>query len=188
MKLLTRLAVPTIVWASMNCFSCLVRATWILSRITRSWRSLPPWSRRGSPPRMPKAPWYKSAELTWRPDSLHPPDNTKQEGLTMQCGFFHTPYNLPHRTAREMFDWCSMLAPFCDLAGSTAFIIGERSTLAWETIPYPAIIIGAAAPLTGNIRFAPLAHPLPSHTPASLAIRIGWLSRVLQGRYFLGVA
>ncbi|MDD2126954.1 LLM class flavin-dependent oxidoreductase [Pseudomonas monteilii] len=106
----------------------------------------------------------------------------------MQAGFFHTPYNLPTRTARQMFDWSLKLAQVCDEAGFADFMIGEHSTLAWENIPCPEIIIGAAAPLTKNIRFAPMAHLLPYHNPASLAIQVGWLSQILEGRYFLGVA
>lgn len=51
----------------------------------------------------------------------------------MQCGFFHTPYNLPHRTARQMFDWSLKMAQVCDEAGFTDFMIGEHSTLAWRT-------------------------------------------------------
>lgn len=106
----------------------------------------------------------------------------------MQCGFFHTPYNLPTRTPRQMFDWSLKLAQVCDQAGFADFMIGEHYTLAWENIPCPEIIIGAAAPLTERIRFAPMAHLLPYHHPARLAIQVGWLSKVLEGRYFLGVA
>ncbi len=106
----------------------------------------------------------------------------------MKCGFFHTPYNLPHRTARQVFDWSMKLAQLTDQAGYADFMIGEHHTLAWENIPCPEIIIGAAAALTKNIRFAPMAHLIPYHNPATLAIQIGWLSQVLEGRYFLGVA
>ena len=106
----------------------------------------------------------------------------------MQCGFFHTPYNKPDRTAKQMFDWSLDLAQVTDQAGYADFMIGEHSTLAWENIPAPEIVIGAAATVTENIRFAPMAHLLPYHNPATLAIQIGWLSQVLEGRYFLGVA
>lgn len=106
----------------------------------------------------------------------------------MKCGFFHTPYNQPTRTARQVFDWSMELAEVTDQAGYTDFMIGEHYTLAWENIPSPEIIIGAAAARTKNIRFAPMAHLLPYHNPATLAIKIGWLSQVLEGRYFLGVA
>jgi alkanesulfonate monooxygenase SsuD/methylene tetrahydromethanopterin reductase-like flavin-dependent oxidoreductase (luciferase family) len=80
------------------------------------------------------------------------------------------------------------LAMLTDEAGYADFMIGEHYTLAWENIPCPEIIIGAAARLTKNIRFAPMAHLLPYHNPATLATHVGWLSQVLQGRYFLGVA
>lgn len=106
----------------------------------------------------------------------------------MKTGFFHTPYVLPRRTAREVFDWSLRLAVVTDEAGYADFMIGEHSTLAWENIPCPEIIIGAAAALTKNIRFAPMAHLLPYHNPATLATQVGWLSQVLEGRYFLGVA
>ncbi|GAB3629933.1 luciferase [Pandoraea terrae] len=106
----------------------------------------------------------------------------------MKCGIFHTPYILPKRTAREVFDWSLQLAVVADQEGFADFMIGEHYTLAWENIPCPDIVIGAAAPLTKNIRFAPMAHLLPYHKPATLASRVGWLSQVLEGRYFLGVA
>ena len=37
----------------------------------------------------------------------------------MQCGIFHTPYNRPTRTPREMFDWSMQLAVETDQAGFT---------------------------------------------------------------------
>ncbi|SFV02712.1 LLM class flavin-dependent oxidoreductase [Pseudoduganella namucuonensis] len=106
----------------------------------------------------------------------------------MKTGFFHTPYILPKRTARQVFDWSMELAMLTDEAGYADFMIGEHYTLAWENIPCPEIIIGAAARLTKRIRFAPMAHLLPYHNPATLATQVGWLSQVLEGRYFLGVA
>jgi 2,5-diketocamphane 1,2-monooxygenase len=106
----------------------------------------------------------------------------------MQCGIFHTPYNPPGRTARQVFDWSLDIARVADEAGFADFMIGEHYTLAWENIPFPEAIIAAAAQSTKRIRFAPMAHLLPYHDPATLAIRVGWLSQVLEGRYFLGVA
>ena len=106
----------------------------------------------------------------------------------MECGFFHTPYILPHRTAKQVFDWSLKLAEVCDQAGFADFMIGEHYTLAWENIPAPEIVIGAAAQITKNIRFAPMAHLLPYHNPATLAAHVGWLSQILEGRYFFGVA
>lgn len=106
----------------------------------------------------------------------------------MKCGIFLTPYNPPSRTPRQVFDWSLDIARIADEAGFADFMIGEHYTLAWENIPLPEAIIGAAAQTTKQIRFAPMAHLLPYHDPATLAIRIGWLSQVMEGRYFLGVA
>ncbi|QEH79238.1 LLM class flavin-dependent oxidoreductase [Sphingomonas sp. C8-2] len=106
----------------------------------------------------------------------------------MKCGIFLTPYNPPSRTPRQVFDWSLDIAHIADAAGYADFMIGEHYTLAWENIPMPEAIMAAAAQGTKQIRFAPMAHLLPYHDPATLAIRIGWLSQVLEGRYFLGVA
>lgn len=106
----------------------------------------------------------------------------------MKSGIFHVPYNEPHRTPRQLMDWSIDVAKVCDEAGMDDFMIGEHASQAWEAIPNPELVIAAAALQTKRIRFAPMAHLLPYHNPASLAIQVGWLSRVLEGRYFLGVA
>jgi alkanesulfonate monooxygenase SsuD/methylene tetrahydromethanopterin reductase-like flavin-dependent oxidoreductase (luciferase family) len=80
------------------------------------------------------------------------------------------------------------IARICDESGYADFMIGEHYTLGWENIPMPEAIIAACAQTTKTIRFAPMAHLLPYHDPGTLAIRIGWLSQVMEGRYFLGVA
>src|SRR5690606_36766645 len=54
-------------------------------------------------------------------------------------------------------------------------------------IPAPELIIAGAALQTKNIKLAPMAHILPHQRPARLATMIGWLSQVLEGRYFLGI-
>jgi alkanesulfonate monooxygenase SsuD/methylene tetrahydromethanopterin reductase-like flavin-dependent oxidoreductase (luciferase family) len=108
--------------------------------------------------------------------------------MAMQCGIFMTPYNPPSRTPRQVFDWAVGIARIADEAGYADFMIGEHYTLGWENIPMPEAIIAACAQTTQRIRFAPMAHLLPYHDPATLAIRIGWLSQVMEGRYFLGVA
>ncbi|MFM6828990.1 MAG: LLM class flavin-dependent oxidoreductase, partial [Novosphingobium sp.] len=108
--------------------------------------------------------------------------------MSMQCGIFMTPYNPPSRTPRQVFDWAVDIARIADEAGFADFMIGEHYTLGWENIPMPEAIIAACAQTTKRIRFAPMAHLLPYHDPATLAIRIGWLSQVMEGRYFLGVA
>jgi len=108
--------------------------------------------------------------------------------MALQCGIFMTPYNPPSRTPRQVFDWAVDIARIADEAGFTDFMIGEHYTLGWENIPMPEAIIAACAQITKKIRFAPMAHLLPYHDPATLAVRIGWLSQVMEGRYFLGVA
>lgn len=108
--------------------------------------------------------------------------------MGMQCGVFMTPYNPPSRTPRQVFDWAVDVARICDESGYSDFMIGEHYTLGWENIPMPEAIIAACARTTKQMRFAPMAHLLPYHDPATLAIRVGWLSQVMEGRYFLGVA
>ena len=102
--------------------------------------------------------------------------------MTMQCGVFMTPYNPPNRTPRQVFDWALDIARICDESGYADFMIGEHYTLGWENIPMPEAIIAACAQTTKQIRFAPMAHLLPYHDPATLAVRIGWLSQVMEGR------
>jgi alkanesulfonate monooxygenase SsuD/methylene tetrahydromethanopterin reductase-like flavin-dependent oxidoreductase (luciferase family) len=108
--------------------------------------------------------------------------------MLMQCGIFMTPYNPPSRTPRQVFDWAVDIARIADEAGFVDYMIGEHYTLGWENIPMPEAVIAACAQTTRNIRFAPMAHLLPYHDPATLAVRVGWLSQVMEGRYFLGVA
>jgi alkanesulfonate monooxygenase SsuD/methylene tetrahydromethanopterin reductase-like flavin-dependent oxidoreductase (luciferase family) len=110
-----------------------------------------------------------------------------QNGLNhMRSGIFHTPFMRPERTGRETFDWAIRLAVEADQAGFDDFMIGEHATQAWESIPNPEIVIGAAAGLTKRLRFAPMTHLLPLRDPASVAIMTGWLSQILEGRYFIG--
>ncbi|WP_190813214.1 LLM class flavin-dependent oxidoreductase [Saccharopolyspora pogona] len=105
----------------------------------------------------------------------------------MKSGIFHVPYMRPERTPREVFDYSVLIAREADQAGFSDFMIGEHATQAWESVPNPEIVIGACARETERIRFAPMAHLLGLHQPGSLAIQVGWLSQVLEGRYFLGV-
>ncbi len=105
----------------------------------------------------------------------------------MKSGVFHVPYTRPERSPRQVFDWSILMAQICDEAGFEDFMIGEHATQAWESVPNPEIVIGAAARETERIRFAPMAHLLAYHQPGSLAIQTGWLSQILEGRYFLGV-
>jgi len=101
---------------------------------------------------------------------------------------FQTPFMRPDRSAGQVFDWGVAQAVTADEAGFTEYWIGEHATLQWESIPSPELIIAAAARATKNIKLGPLAHLLPYHHPATLAVQTSWLSHILQGRYQLGIA
>lgn len=106
----------------------------------------------------------------------------------MEVGMFQTPFVAPHRTAAQVFDWAIRQAIVADEAGFSEYWVGEHATLDWESIPSPELVIAAAARLTKRIRLGPLAHLLPYHHPATLAIQSAWMSQILEGRYMLGVA
>jgi alkanesulfonate monooxygenase SsuD/methylene tetrahydromethanopterin reductase-like flavin-dependent oxidoreductase (luciferase family) len=105
----------------------------------------------------------------------------------MKAGLFHVPYTRPDRTPREVFDYSVLMAQESDAAGYQDFMIGEHATQSWEAVPNPEIVIAACARETERLRFAPMAHLLGLHEPGGLAIQIGYLSQILQGRYFLGI-
>ncbi len=106
----------------------------------------------------------------------------------MKVGMFQTPFLRPERTARQVFDWAIRQAVHADRIGFSEYWLGEHATLDWESIPNPELVIAAAALQTKQIKFGPLAHLLPYHHPATLAIQTAWLSQILEGRYMLGVA
>ncbi len=107
--------------------------------------------------------------------------------MAMETGLIFHPYMRPGRTARQTFEWGVQNSIACDKAGFTSMMISEHASQIWENIPNPELIMSAAALQTKQIRFAPMAHLLPHQHPAKLAIMIGWLSRILEGRYFLGI-
>ena len=106
----------------------------------------------------------------------------------MKIGMFQTPFVRPERTPKQVFDWAVRQAVHADKIGFSEYWIGEQATLNWEGIPSPELVIAAAASQTSQIHFGPLAHLLPYHHPATLAIQTAWLSQILEGRYMLGVA
>lgn len=106
----------------------------------------------------------------------------------MQVGMFQTPFVRPERTPRQVFEWALRQAVHADKIGFSEYWVGEHGTLNWEGIPSPELVIAAAALQTSQIKFGPLAHLLPYHHPATLAIQTAWLSQILEGRYMLGVA
>lgn len=107
--------------------------------------------------------------------------------MAMETGLIFHPYMRPGRTARQTFDWGVQSAVACDKAGFDSMMISEHASQIWENIPNPELIMAAAALQTSRIRFAPMAHLLPHQHPTKLAMMIGWLSQILEGRYFLGI-
>jgi len=107
--------------------------------------------------------------------------------MAMETGLIFHPYMRPGRTARQTVDWGVQTAIACDKAGFTNMLISEHASEVWQNIPNPELIITAAGLQTKRIKFAPMAHILPHHNPAKLAVMVGWLSQILEGRYFLGI-
>ena len=107
--------------------------------------------------------------------------------MSMQTGLIFHPYMRPDRTARQTFEWGVQSSIACDKAGFDSMMISEHASQIWENIPAPELIIAAAALQTKTIKFAPMAHILPHHNPTKLAMTVGWLSQILEGRYFMGI-
>jgi alkanesulfonate monooxygenase SsuD/methylene tetrahydromethanopterin reductase-like flavin-dependent oxidoreductase (luciferase family) len=107
--------------------------------------------------------------------------------MAMETGLIVHPYMRPEHTSRQTFDWCIDQAIRADQIGFDSIMFSEHASQKWENLPNPELIIAAAARQTENIKFAPMAHILPHHNPAKLGIMVGWLSQILEGRYFLGI-
>jgi alkanesulfonate monooxygenase SsuD/methylene tetrahydromethanopterin reductase-like flavin-dependent oxidoreductase (luciferase family) len=105
----------------------------------------------------------------------------------MQTGLIFHPYMRPGRTARQTFDWGVQSSVACDRIGFDSMLISEHASQIWENIPNPEFIMAAAALQTNRIKFAPMAHLLPHQHPTKLAIMVGWLSQILEGRYFMAI-
>lgn len=107
--------------------------------------------------------------------------------MAMETGLIFHPYMRPGRTARQTVEWGVQSSVACDKAGFTSMMISEHASQIWENIPNPELIMAAAALQTSRIKFAPMAHLLPHQHPTKLAMMVGWLSQILEGRYFLGI-
>lgn len=107
--------------------------------------------------------------------------------MAMETGLIFHPYMRPGRTAKQTFEWGVQSSIAADKAGFDSMMISEHASQIWENIPNPELIMAAAALQTKTIKFAPMAHLLPHQHPTKLAMTIGWLSQILEGRYFLGI-
>jgi alkanesulfonate monooxygenase SsuD/methylene tetrahydromethanopterin reductase-like flavin-dependent oxidoreductase (luciferase family) len=106
----------------------------------------------------------------------------------MKAGMFQTPFLPVQRDPTQVFDWAVRQAVAAEEAGFADYWVGEHATLNWESIPNPELVVAAAARETTKIKLGPLAHLLPYHHPATLAVQTAWMSQILKGRYQLGVA
>ena len=107
--------------------------------------------------------------------------------MAMDTGLIFHPYMRPGSSARKTFEWGVKNSVECDRIGFTNMLISEHASQVWENIPNPELIMAAAALQTKRIHFAPMAHLLPHQHPTKLAVMVGWLSQILEGRYFLGI-
>lgn len=107
--------------------------------------------------------------------------------MAMETGLIFHPYMRPGRSAKQTMEWGIQSAVQADEVGFDSMMISEHASQIWENIPAPELIIAAAALQTKTIKFAPMAHILPHQNPTRLATMIGWLSQILEGRYFLGI-
>lgn len=107
--------------------------------------------------------------------------------MAMETGLIFHPYMRPGRTARETFNWGVESSIECDRIGFDSMMISEHASQVWENIPNPELIMAAAVRETERIKFAPMAHLLPHQHPTKIATLVGWLSNILEGRYFMGI-
>lgn len=107
----------------------------------------------------------------------------------MKAALFQTPFTDPKRhSPKEVFRWAVNQAITADQAGFGTYVIGEHALQSWESIVNPDFVVAAAALETEQITLGPMAHILPYHHPATLAMQTAWLDQILGGRYLNGVA
>lgn len=107
----------------------------------------------------------------------------------MKAALFQTPFIDPtKRSPKQVFQWAVDQAIEADQAGFGTYVIGEHALQSWESIVNPDFVVSAAALETEQITLGPMAHILPYHHPAALAMQMAWLDQILDGRYLAGVA
>lgn len=107
----------------------------------------------------------------------------------MKAALFQTPFIDPaKRSPKEVFRWAVDQAIVADQAGFGTYVVGEHALQSWESVVNPDFVVAAAALETENITLGPMAHILPYHHPAALALQMAWLDQILDGRYLAGVA
>ena len=79
----------------------------------------------------------------------------------MKLGLFQMPFHLPHRGLYESWERDLELLVLADRLGYKEAWIGEHTTLPWENIPVPELIIAQALRMTDNIAFELIAAITP---------------------------
>lgn len=95
----------------------------------------------------------------------------------------HPPWHNPTLQLQDDID----LAVLCDRLGFDEFWFGEHHSGGWQIIGAPELMIAAAAPQTGRIRFGTGVSTLPHHHPLTLLDRIIQLDHLCRGRLIFGV-
>ena len=98
---------------------------------------------------------------------------------------------IAHRTERwqRMFKEIVELARICDDLGFDAFHFAEHHlcTEGLEVGSVPSLYLYVAMN-TKNIKVGPVGYVLPGWNPLRLAVEIGWLDQLTQGRTIVGMA
>ena len=105
----------------------------------------------------------------------------------MKLGLFQMPFHLPHRGLYESWERDLELIVLADRLGYKEAWIGEHTTLPWENIPVPELIIAQALRMTDKIAFGTGVTQLPLQHPVELANRIAMIDQMAQGRFYWGI-
>jgi alkanesulfonate monooxygenase SsuD/methylene tetrahydromethanopterin reductase-like flavin-dependent oxidoreductase (luciferase family) len=105
----------------------------------------------------------------------------------MKLGLFQMPFHLPHRTPYEAWERDLELLVLADELGYSEAWIGEHTTLPWENVPVPELIIAQALRMTKNLVFGTGVTQLPLQHPVELAHRIAMIDHMAQGRFYWGI-
>ena len=105
----------------------------------------------------------------------------------MQLGLFQMPFHMPYRPLIESWQRDLDLIILADKLGYHEAWIGEHTTLPWENVPCPELLISQALVLTKNIKLGTGVSQLPIHHPVDLAHRIAMLDHMAQGRFYWGI-
>ena len=105
----------------------------------------------------------------------------------MKLGLFQMPFHFPHREPYEAWERDLDLLVLADQLGYSEAWIGEHTTLPWENVPVPELIIAQALRMTKNLAFGTGVTQLPLQHPVELANRIAMIDNMAQGRFYWGV-